>query len=341
MQDILSIYRVCRYQCYRDLIKNYLNSHTFFQFFELGDLNRDKQIYVINETNPSSGFFWCWRQTIKGLMVADRYGFVPVVDWSNSPYYMPDGFKGIMNPFEYYFEPVSPISLQEAEHSYNVTFYSAHSDGMPDRLYDHQVEAGLLEVFAEVNKRHLRLRKELLEDITSQVNGLLQSKKTLGVHVRGVEWGNIQGHPIPVSLETYINEIDSVVEDKGFEQIFLATDSEDTVSYFVGRYGSKIVYYEDIIRTPKGDKTLVIFDNSIKREDNQFWLGYEVLKDMLTLSYCSGLIAGFSHVSFAAEVFKKGYGEDYEFKKLVEQKVNTIGISPNKAASLMRKRHSK
>lgn len=341
MQDILAIYRVCKYRRYRDLVKNYSNGNAMFQFFELGELNHDKIILVMNETNFSSGFFWSWRQTIKGLMVAERYGFVPVVDWTNSPFFVPSGMNGIMNPFEYYFEPVSPISVQEAKHSYNVTYYSTYSSGIPDQLYDHQVEARLLNIFTDFNKRYIRIRKELLETITNEIVGLLQGVKTLGVHVRGVDWegGRIKGHPIPASLETYTNEVDRAIREKGFERIFLATDSDDNVEHFVKRYGSKVVYYKDITRTAKGDKTLVLFNRDNKRTNNQYWLGVEVLKDMLTLSCCNGLIAGYSHVSFAAEVFKKGYGKRYEFRKLIEQRVSRSGISPIKAASQVHKRN--
>lgn len=336
MQGLLSCYRLYKYPQYRKWVEEY-NNHNVFQFSEFGQLNKDKLIYMINDTYPSSGLFWCWRQVIRGLMVAERYGFVPVVDWTNTPYYLSGGINGVENPFEYYFEPVSDISLKEARQSYNVTFYTRQSDGMPDMGYNHKIEMDQMDSFTEINSRYIKIKKEIFSEINDKILETLNGEKTLGVHVRGVEWGKISGHPIPVSLEFYTQIIDQAILQNGFKKIFLATDSEDTVSHFVKRYGAMVVYYEDVIRTSKGGKTLVIFDSGIKRENNPYWLGYEVLKDMLTLSRCNGLVAGFSHVSLAAEVFKKGYGEEYMFKKLVNQEIRQSGISPLKATSKMKR----
>ena len=184
---------------------------------------------------------------------------------------------------------------------------------------------------------YIHIKESLYDDLYNQIKSLLKEKKTVAVHVRGIEWGEIKGHPIPVALEEYCRRIDIAIEKYEFEQIFLATDSEDTVRYFSKRYGNTVVCYNDVLRSESGSKTLVIFDSNVKRKNNYYWLGYEVLKDMLTLSFCGGLVAGLSHVSLAAEVFKKSRGEEYEYKNMVDQKVQKSGMQVSKAVSLMRK----
>jgi len=91
-----------------------------------------------------------------------------------------------------------------------------------------------------------------------------------------------------------------------------------------------------VARAAKGSKTLAIFDNSIKRENNKFLLGYEVLRDMTALSLCDGLIATYSNISLAAEINKISREEKYEYKYIFNPEVNKSGLSPNKAVEKMK-----
>ena len=57
----------------------------------------------------------------------------------------------------------------------------------------------------------------------------------------------------------------------------------------------------------------------------------------MTLSYCSGIIAGFSNISLAAEVTKIAIeGKDYEYKYLFKNKLNQNGMSTKKAVKKMK-----
>lgn len=335
MQDFLMIYRIYKYPEYKKWCNEFYG-HTYFKFQEFGTLNKQRLVLVQKITDPASGFFWCWRQACNSLMVADRYGFTPVIDWRNSPFYESDGFYGIDNPFEYYFEPVSDISLADVSQSYNVAYYNARNSGIPRISYERFADNDILLTYANINKKYCHVKESVFEDIKDQIDNLLGKKKTVGVHVRGVEWGKIKGHPVPPSFLAYAKKVDEAIKEYDFEQIFLATDSEDTVTFFRRRYGDRVKYYSEAVRSQKGNRTLVIFDNSIKRDHNRYWLGYEVLRDMLTLSFCDGLVAGMSNVSFAAEVFKLSRSEKYMYKKMVDQTVRRKGMSSLKAMRLMK-----
>ena len=208
-----------------------------------------------------------------------------------------------------------------------------HTDGEPFALYGFRTDQELMR-FAAVNEKYIHIRKDLYCQILEEIHLLVGEKKTIAVHVRGVEWGNVHGHPIPVSLEIYTKIIDEALKEHSFEQIFLATDSEDTVDFLKKRYGNKIVLYNDMMRAKKGSRILTIYDESISKENRGYLRGYEVLKDMLTISFCDGIIAGLSYVSFAAEVFKCERGERYEYKDYVQMQLNNNGISPEKLQML-------
>lgn len=334
MQGFILQYRLKKNPLFREWYNDYYECHNIFKFQELGNLNQDKLIYIIKITDPTWGFFAAWKRVCIGLLVAERYKFIPVVDWIDSLYYEPNGVNGIFNPFEYYFEPVSDISLDEANTSYNVTFYGKNSNGIADTSYG--ADKKMIDDFVRVSKKYIRIKYDLYNDLTEQIKSFFRNRKILGIHVRGVEWGNIKAHPIPVGLEDYADNADKAIEKYGFEKIFLATDSEDTIAFFQKRYGDNLVFYNDSLRSGSGKKVLAIYDDTIRREENHYWLGYEVLRDMLTLSFCDGIIAGISNVSLAAEVFKKTRDEAWDYKYILKQELCKNGISVNKAIKLMK-----
>lgn len=327
-QALLAFKNVYRHDSYRQLIHDYADFHTLIKINECGALNDGKVLYVFNRLYPDSGFFWSWFETCRSLMVAERFGFTPVVDWSKGPFFDQNGLNGCMDPFEYFFEPVSGVSIGEALQSRNVVFYDGVTFVKPIALYGYRSDEEL-ESFADINRRYIKLKRGIRERMEKDISELLGGRKTISVHVRGVEWGNIKEHPIPASLDLYTEKIDEAFHENGFEQVFLATDSDDTTAYFKDRYGDKVVFYNDVIRAKSGSKVLPILDKSIEAEGKGFRMGYEVLRDMMTLSACDGMIAGLSYVSFAAEVFKKSRGGAYAYKKYIEMKISKRGISPH------------
>lgn len=319
---------------FKSWISDYENCFSIFRFKELGNKNKDKNIFILRFDNEALGFFAYWRFSMFGLAVAERYNLVPVIDWtSNSPYYEQYGIDGIFNPFEYYFEQVSNISIPNAYDSYNVTFLNRQSRGVSNIDYSSE-DCGI--DFVRLTQKYYKLKPAMKEKLESDIEKLLCGKKTLAVQIRGVEWGKVYGHPVPVSLEKYSNEVENNMKAGNFEQIFIASDSEDSIDYFIKKYPGLVVCYEDVARAKKGSKTLALFDDTIERKNNQFLLGYEVLRDMLTLANCAGLIASYSNISLAAEVFKKGNNEDYEIKSILKNKIMHSGISPKKAVKLMK-----
>lgn len=81
----------------------------------------------------------------------------------------------------------------------------------------------------------------------------------------------------------------------------------------------------------------MIFDKSVQRKDHHFLLGYEVLRDMLTMARCEGLIAGYSNVSLAAQTFKYNMNASYEYLHINESRIIETGISANHAVEMMKK----
>ena len=66
-------------------------------------------------------------------------------------------------------------------------------------------------------------------------------------------------------------------------------------------------------------------------------MGREVLRDMLALSKCQGLIAGYSNISLAAIVWKNADEErKYEYCQIMQNKINRTGVSVEEAVKKMK-----
>lgn len=338
MKYPLLLRRYIKNDKFKEWVDAYGKSNTIY-FHEYGEENPDINIYYIKLDSSALGFFAYWKMAIIGINYAKFYNLYPVINWTKScPYYESTLFGVESNPFEYYFEPISKLSIKSIEHSKSVVIADINKDQIgvfaKALAYDFSNQ---IEDYVKIHKEYFHIRTELASNMEAQIGALFCGKKVLGVHIRGVEWGTIKNHPIPVSIEKYYEWIDLSVKENSFERIFIATDSEETITKCRNRYGSMMVTFDDVLRTKIGSRTLMIYDESIQRKNNHYLMGYEVLRDVLALSKCAGLIAGFSNVALAARVFKESEKEKYEFLKIIEP--NAIcerGISVSKAVKQMK-----
>lgn len=332
MEGIILYRKYKKDENFKELVKSY--NHNNIILFERENFieNPKDSFYYIKFEDLNSGFFAFWLWGLQELFYADKFHLISFIDWSDkNPYYEEEGVDGIKNPFEYYFKQITSHDLLEDKNEYKILNARVK---MKNSYKNNQDLSNLV----EINKKYMKLREDVEEKITSDINELLKHKKTLAVHIRGVEWGNIKNHPIPLGLDKYVEQIDKALEQENFEQIFLATDSDDTIDYMSNKYSGKIVFYKDVARASKGSTTLAIFDSSIQRENNHYLLGLEVLRDMMTLASCDGLIAGLSNISLAAEITKLSGDKEYLYKHIFEQKINQKGITASKAVEKMKRK---
>ena len=153
-----------------------------------------------------------------------------------------------------------------------------------------------------------------------EIKEIIGNKKTLAVHYRGTDFKmNYDNHPICVTIEQELEMIRTAMKNDGFEQIFLATDDMSAINAFEAELAGQVVFYHDVLRG--NDTTSVAFSKS-NRKEHHYLLAYEVLRDMLTLSACEGLIAGVSQVSICARIAKASRGEAYQFLQIIDNGKN-------------------
>lgn len=297
-----------------------------------GNKNPDKFFCVIRlhpEWIPTAGFFALFNRTLGALYYADYYSFTPIIDnWNLSAYEEEEKINNTYNVFEYYFEPVSEFSIVQALQSRNTVMLKdinadlilKHSNMscwyIPTSIY--------IDKLAQIYNKYIKLNQSTKKMLCEDYKKLKLSGKTLGIHYRGTDYKlGVQNHPKQYSLEAFKIAIDKIIAKNKIDSIFLATDDSEALEFFC-KYYPQTRFYTNTLRSD-GNVSVAFMESS--RKSNNYYLGYEVLRDMITLSCCNGLVAGFSQVSLAARICKKANGEDFEILELLNTDIVQKGIN--------------
>lgn len=297
-----------------------------------GNLYPNNYICEIKPVKTSEGFFAVFRRTLNGLFFSDYINAIPYIYYTpDFMYHEKDEINGTSNPFEYYFEPVSSILVDEVTQSKLVIEYSNGNNQLAESinnnygLYHHipyYIQDEYIEAMGSVMGKYIHLNKPTYKYIYESIARIIRTKKTLAVHARGTDFRKqYKFHPNMVQPSDYFPIIDEAMKNSNFQQIFLATDDNDILTLFKKRYKGMLVYYDDVFR---GNSSEGIHTTNILREHHHYLLGREVLRDMYTLASCDGFIAGMSQVSMAARITKLSLGEKFEYFRLIDK-----GIAEN------------
>lgn len=322
---------------YWEVLNDYINNDNVIWFQKWGTNNMEKAYALIsigseefdNINAEHIGFFALLNMyTLQILDVAERLNLVPYVIWGNTvPFYDDNKCeRGEKNAFTQYFEQLSKIELEELKKCNKVCTSYKMAKNLSNYKSGYTCENEKIERYAYLYSKYIKVKKDVEQGMLNEISSKNIDKKTLGVHIRGIEWGNLENHPIPIRIENYFKEIDRIIINNNYEQIFLATDSEDTLKIFYEHYKEYKVCCFDVSRAAEGSKQLVIFNEEKKEEINgKYNLGKQVLLDMFALSYCDGLVAGLSNVSFTARYVKKSRGENYKDEIIIDNGIVTSG----------------
>lgn len=302
-----------------------------FRITRRGSLNKGKVLYVYNENHAvGMGFFAVYRYMIEACCLCDWYGFVPVFHFGRDFPYSESGkiINGEKDSYKMFFQNPSEIDYSEAGKSFAVIISDGEKIGYIRRLLLGDEEAERVEYeyndnyfkeMSKYSKKYIKLNPMLEREMNTDIERLIGKKKTLAVHVRiKVFQHGINNHPKVASLDDYIRKAEEALDQGQFSQIFLATEEKDTIDAFKNRFGDKVIYYQDVFRTEEGNITYL----NNERNNHRYRLGYEVLRDMHTMAWCDGLIAGLSQVSFCAQITKYERNEEYQYRHIFNLGVN-------------------
>lgn len=265
------------------------------KYKSFGDKNPDKIFFVIYRTPYEAGFFSNFAHVIGHLKLIENTNLIPVVDFKNFKtfYNTNEPINGTENAWEYYFEQISPYSLEEVYQSKNVLFC--------DGKYPHSVDF-FGEDIPDLYKKYFKLKPEILQEF-KKYEKEFEGNKVLGIHFRGKDINIFPGHSFGMTEKQVFKYTDEIIEKFGVNKIFVATDEKKYLDAIIAKYGD-MVFYANNLRTEKVNEF-----NINPRENHRYLLGLEVLTDAFLLSKCNGLLHGYSNVIEAA----KFLNENLEF----------------------------
>ena len=277
-------------------------------------------IYHIAMERSDSGFFADYNRLLQYLYFADRMGLKPVVEYSDAFCYAEDHpVNGTTNPFEYYFLQPAGISLKEM--SGVATVIKSRKENTVLAMEAEENRSGyarseaFIRAMAGIAGKYIRCNEIVGKKLSQEVHELLPQGGVLGVHVRGTDYKRAyHGHPVMVTTEDTLQAVRKLADR--YQRIFLATDDLSAVRLFEEAFPGRVSCYRDVIRSD-GDQTVMKAVSD--RKDHHYLLGYEVLRDMMTLASCDGLVAGLSQVSLAARIHRRVDGGGYRDEVILDK----------------------
>ena len=317
------IKHLCKYIINREYRIEYINKKDLRQCRKsFGELNDNKVFYVIRR-GGHEGFGSTYKNTLAELLYADRKGYIPVVDCKNYYNYQlqPECDKGIVNAWEYYFNPVSEFAIDEVMQSKNVVLSNSidskhwiyKKTGL--RIYSDYKYRGKL---TSIYKKYISFSIEADERLKSAyklVEQRIQGKKILGVSVmlREQDLRNdnklesiFNGRANQPSFDQVVKDIRNCMEEWGCDYFFISDDSDKYCKLLEEEFGDKVIFSSR--RRVGGDvETADGFLQQIAADPKEYTLGY--FSDIYILSRCNCFLAGVSSTSQIACIMNESMYE--------------------------------
>lgn len=279
-----------------------------------GTRQNTKDIYLIRWTNPAAGLFAYVLNILGELWFAELKGYQPVVDMqSYKNTYLEDFEVGKVNAWNYYFEPVSSLTVSECLEYENV--YVSGENGVP---YSPCPSVGWMlnkkkiVQWQKFTHKYLKLNKEAFEYCDMDYRKLIDpTERVLGVKCRGADYNPIsaKGQPVQPPIELLVKKAKQVMKKYRCTKIYLSTEDKKAIEIFTKEFGDRLLVSESVRVEYNLNKKACVSSYSTNRENDKYVQGLEYLRDTYILSKCNCLIGGINGGSAAALVM----GSDFEY----------------------------
>lgn len=208
------------------------------------------------------------------------------------------GYPFYGNPFNYVFE-------QDVKLHYETTIPCMYLPAFDNNAY-------FLNSHTLVRLRTIASKLQIKESVLSKVPDF--KGNTLGVHVRLTDMP--QCHPEHGSTNTglYLKKIEEALLQEHFDNIFVASDNEKSISLIKAIYPN-IVVNSDISNRNPDESAGDYFEMQLRElHSEKFWISTFV--DMLSLSKCNTLVYRLSNFNNAATVFSETLTKSHKVQSI-------------------------
>lgn len=209
----------------------------------LSTYGSSSKYFVIRRRPPGAGLISNVNHVTQGILRAKDLGLIPVVDMDTylTSFSQPYGVLGKTNAWEYFFRPVSSMTLRN---TYDSKLYVL-SEGerilknhwLADKSQCFITEKDKLVYLKDIVDQHIFLN-EWCAALQLSIKEFLDwsPKETLGVFLRHDHLTNRPAyHPRQPDIESLIAETKSKLKDNSFRYLFIATEDKDLKNYIASR----------------------------------------------------------------------------------------------------------
>lgn len=271
----------------------------------------EAKYYIIVRSEGGAGFFSNYMWVLGHVVFARKLGYIPVVDMKNFPtlYSEEMPIDGVDNAWNYYFQDIGKVTLEQAYASgryvmgkdkYLAKYAEKYS--LPNYRYPTD---RMIEYYGPIIEENIKLREELEKEYEDAWNRKVSSSDhVLGIHIRGTDMKNDLGHPMPASIETYLEHTNRVLaQHPEINKIFLATDENNVKEVYENAFkeDNRALFMNDAFRVwDRGEKRKTgVHETKVDnpRPNHKYLMGKEVLQDAWFLNKCEYLICGHSNIT--------------------------------------------
>lgn len=262
-----------------------------------GEKNADREIVILDYACDDEGLGSIAKCAFAHFMWMTRSGYVPVMNLSKYPnqYLAAEG----ENMWEYFFEPVTSVSVEEAYQSRHVIVAGENDISWCD-FHINPYQRAYMKAFGnrEEFRRTIRINQKTKEHIEHKMpKEFREGKRILGVVARGTDFRNAAAVKTNKIWRENVAEIEKVIEvcrhykeKNDYDYIYVATEDQEYFDKFKKCFGESLLSISQRRVTydyENGDFKSV---RELLAAENGKMMGRDYLSGVWSLTECTALL---------------------------------------------------
>jgi len=267
------------------------------------------------------GLFSYVVQVLGFVRYAHKHNLKPIIDLQSfENTYLSKDSVGKLNAWDYYFEQPSNNGINDVDLGKCQIFDTTDPERqgllkMPWWDWDCLVEGSVTNrMWRAYAHKYIRLSERSQQKLESIYQRLVkEGDKVIGVQCRGTDYTRHKpkDHPVQPSPEMVMAKVESLIREKGYNKIFLATEDGIVFRQFKERFGDKIIASDEKHVDYDGKAWINAVLPSVEQEKLDHGMDY--LMSMMMLTRCDAFVAGRTSGSVGVMLLSNGFEYSYLF----------------------------
>ncbi len=270
---------------------------------------QESPIYLIKRADTTAGLFSYYLSSLCHIVRALETGHIPVLDFESRYFPLlhdtPDEVP-FVNAIHSYFTQVSGVSVIDA--------LSRSNTVVAKEIWPNHLSVDPITFTLSSDNVRLRLQRftnvfRVHDSIAFRAEKFIRdhsiSENTIGVSYRSSYLVSSPGHPQQPTASALIDFCDEHIDS--YQSIFLRSDDESICHLFGRRYGNRVSWNEDIVRTSSPNKRadkIEAYQFEIQR--GRYISNVQFIIDSVALSRCGAIAGARSGAVLFAHLMKEG-----------------------------------